>query len=286
LKPAGVPAPRSAGQLQRLVRQYVREHGLAEKRVRDWISYMTIGGALEGDIGDRDAHPQFTVRGGVALELRRPGLGRATKDLDLTYGGPDADPVGALDDAIRAGYGRFTFRRTGRPLEMEQVQTVRVEVGVRFDGAEWGTITVDIGRAEGHLLEVDLVPAFDLRGAFGVDGPSHLACLSARYHLAHKLHAVTRPADEDRPNERVQDAIDSLLLRDLVPDLAAARQACVEVFAVRATHPWPPVFAPPAAWVERYAVLAGELGMNPDLAAATSELQALIDAINRTTPAP
>jgi hypothetical protein len=283
---AGVLAPRSAGQLQRLVRQYVREHGLAEKRVRDWVSYMAIGGALGKATGERETLPHFTVRGGVALELRRPGLGRATKDLDLTYGGPDADPVGALDDAIRVGYGRFTFRRTGRPLEMGQVQTVRVEVGVRFDGVEWGTITVDVGRAEGHRLEVELVPAFDLRSAFGVDGPSHLACLSARYHLAHKLHAVTRPADADRPNERVQDAIDSLLLRDLVPDLGAARLACVDVFAVRETHPWPPVFAPPAAWVERYAVLAGELGMNPDLAAAASELRAFIDAIERATPAP
>lgn len=39
--------PTTARQLQRLVQAYVREYGLAEKRVPDWISYLAIGGALE-----------------------------------------------------------------------------------------------------------------------------------------------------------------------------------------------------------------------------------------------
>ena len=279
---AGPPEPRSAGHLQRLVRTYVREHSLAEKRVRDWVSYMALGGALEQAAGPEGAHQHFTVRGGVAMELRRPGRGRATKDLDLTYGGPDPSPVGALDDVIRIGYGRFTFRRTGRPLEMERVQTVRVEIAVRFDGAEWGTITVDLGRAEGHQLEVELLPAFDLKAVFGVDGPSRLPCLSARYQLAHKLHAITQAPLSGYPNERVQDAVDVLLLRDLVPDLAAARAACVDVFAARGTHPWPPTFTPQPGWAGRFAELAEELEMElADLGAAATELRGFIAAIDR-----
>ena len=42
----------------------------------------------------------------------------------------------------------------------------------------------------------------------------------------------------------------------LVPDLAIVREACVEVFALRGTHAWPP-----DVWEEPFAALAAELGL-------------------------
>ena len=276
-----VPAPQSSGRLEKLVHQYVKERGLAEKRVRDWVSYMALAGALERAAEQDRAEPHFTVRGGVAMELRLEGKSRATRDIDLTYTGPGEDLVAALEEGVRIGYGPFTLRRSGEPHEMTNARTVRVEIGVSYKGGNWGTVVVDVSQPERHQMEVELVPAFDLR-VFGIEGPLHLTCLSARYHLAHKIHGMTRPAEDGTPNERVQDAIDALLLRELMPDLAAARAACVEVFSTRNTHSWPPTFEPPDSWVDGYRQLARELEMETDdLRVAAAELREYIAEIDR-----
>ena len=83
--------PRSAGQLERAVRKFSRTRGLAEKRVRDWISYMALDGCLEAASHARGEGPVFTFKGGVVMELRRQGAARATQDLDLTYLGAETD---------------------------------------------------------------------------------------------------------------------------------------------------------------------------------------------------
>jgi len=273
------PPPKSVGQLQRLVRRYVRQHQLSEKRVRDWISSMAIGGAISrtgaGGIG-----ADFSLRGGIALELRRPGIVRATKDLDLSYHGPQSDMMLALEDALETPYGRFRFQRSGSVFEMERAGTLRVEIGVRFDGAEWGTLPVDLIRRESPAESVELVAALDLRAVFGIEGPSVLPCLSLPYHLAHKLHAVTRPDTEEYPNERVQDLIDLLIFREELKSparRALVRLACTEVFGVRGTHPWPSDFGPPPRWTEPFARMANELTLEPtNLHEAAAEIRQLI----------
>lgn len=232
--------PRSVGDLERLVRAYVRRTNMAEKRVRDWIAYMAIGGVLERAGGDSGS--LFTFRGGIALELRRRGAGRATKDLDLTYSGSATDLVLAIEEALAPGYERFTFQRTGKPFIMPHVNTARIAVAVRFDGEPWTKVAVDVSPKEEHVLEVEAVPAFDLQGIFGVTSPETLPCLSLRYHVAHKLHGMTAVPDDGRRNERVQDAIDVLLLREMVTDLPSLRAACVDVFTTRRRHQWPPRF--------------------------------------------
>lgn len=273
------PPPKSVGQLQRLVRQYVGQHQLAEKRVRDWISCMAIGGAV-ARTGDGGIGTYFSIRGGIALELRRPGTVRATKDLDLTYHGFQADMVLALEEALAAPYGRFRFQRTGAVLEMDRAESLRVEIGVRFDGAEWGTLPLDLTRSESPSETIELVAALDLLATFGIEGPAALPCLSLPYHLAHKLHAATRPDSQEYPNERVQDLIDLLIFRDELTSPThriLVRAACVEVFGGRSTHPWPPEFVPPARWTEPFARMANELTLEPtDLHEATAEIRQLI----------
>lgn len=281
-RPEGVKSPRSAGQLLRSVRAYAKLHGLAEKRVKDRIAYMVLGGAIESA---QQNQPYFTFRGGVALELRRQGVARATKDLDLTYSGPDADLVRALESAIQAQYGRFKFRRVGRPLEMTAVATTRVEIAVTFDGAPWTTVAIDLSAKEDHELEVEHLPAFDIQSDFGINGPTRLPCISERYHLAHKLHGMTVTRLDGKPNERTQDAIDVLLLRDTVHDLRSLRAACVDVFTVRGTHAWPPTFAPPEGWADQFAAMARDLALDVrDIVSATAHLQRFIDAIEGAKP--
>jgi hypothetical protein len=276
-----VKTPRSAGQLERAVRAYARAKGVAEKRVRDWISYMALGGCLEAAAHARGEGRQFTFKGGVVMELRRGGAARATQDLDLTFHGDDDDVVIAVESALVAPYGRFSFRRSGTPYRMTQVNTVRLELAVRFDGQPWGTIVVDVSRGDKDAIEVELLLAFDIEADFGIAGPERLPCISARYHLAHKLHGMTKETPEGAPNERVQDAVDALLLRDFVGELSSVREACVHVFEARNQHTWPPTFVPPPTWADRFSAMAAELEMDiQDLASATSELQGFIDAIN------
>ena len=118
--------PHSANQLQRVVRAYAREYGLAEKRVRDWISYMAMCGALER-AGAAGQSPPHYVKGGIALELRMPGRARATKDLDVGFRAEaQADLVRVLEEALATEYEDFSFRRAREPHVMP-AGTIRVE---------------------------------------------------------------------------------------------------------------------------------------------------------------
>ena len=70
------------------------------------------------------------------------------------------------------------------------------------------------------------------------------------------------PKGDEEANERFRDLADLLLMRELAPELAGVREACVEVFALRDTHAWPPAVDPPEAWEEPFAALAVELKLS------------------------
>jgi hypothetical protein len=283
-------APQSIGQLTRLVLAYVRREGLAEKRTRDWISYMAIAGALERT-GGGGVNAHFTLKGGVALELRLNGKARATRDLDLSYRGPATnDLVEVVAEALKKPYGRFTFERTGKPLDMARVNTLRLEIMVRFNGSHWGTVSIDVNQGEGAPTDLEMVDAFDIEKEFGLGGPDKLPCLSLHDHMAQKIHGMTLPpVTPDTPNERVQDAIDVLLFLDHFDDASARRrlrEACEATFAARNTHSWPPRFAPAEIWREDFAAMARDLGLTVgDLDAAERELHRfIIDVANEPAP--
>ena len=235
-----------------------REQGLPPKRVRDWISYMILGGQLER-VNAATGGPRFTIRGAVAIEMRLPGKARATKDIDLVIDNlGEEDPTAALRGALEGSYQGFTFRVKGEPYVMPNA-SVRVDVALDYGGRSWSTTQVDLSPQEGDRTEVELVEPLRLE-PFGLDTPGALPCLSLRYHIAQKIHAMTEPPrDETIPNERFRDLVDLLLIRELTTELGGVRAACVEVFALRATHSWPPVLDPPKFWAEPFATLAGEI---------------------------
>ena len=272
--------PDSARVLSRWVDAYAKDRGLAPKRVRDWISYMVIGGRLE-EGSSSSTGARFTIKGAVALEMRLPERARATKDIDLVLdGGDDDDLAAVLREALRGNYQDFSFRVKGEPYVMPN-NAVRVEVAMDYRGRSWSTVQVDLSRQEGGATEVELVNALELE-PFGLSTPSALPCLSLRYHLAQKIHGMTQPAaQEGTSNERFRDLADILLLRQLVADLPAVRAACVEVFAFRGTHGWPPALEPPAFWEELYAELAADLELAEKmLEEAVREARAFIEAID------
>lgn len=258
---------------------YARERGLTVKRVRDWISYMILGGQLERTSA-RVEGPRFTIKGAVAIEMRLPAKARATKDLDLVVDDvEEADPVAALREALADTYQGFTYRVKGDPHVMPN-DAVRVDVALEYRGRGWGTIQVDLSPREGGRTEVELVEALDLE-PFGLDTPGPLPCLSLRYHIAQKIHGMTEPAlDEETPNERFRDLLDLLLMKELAGDPLEVRAACEDVFDRRGTHEWPPVVDPPDFWREPFAALAGQVGLPiENLDDAVLEAQKFVDAI-------
>lgn len=129
---------------------------------------------------------------------------------------------------------------------------------MQYGGKSWARVQVDLSRGEAGLFEVEMVDALDFGGVtFGF--LSALPCLSLHLQAAQKLHAMTLPAADGRPNPRFRDLVDLVLLIDLIEDLPAFRGTCVGLFAHRNTHPWPPAIDLPPEWTEPYRVLAEEL---------------------------
>jgi hypothetical protein len=257
-KPARPPV--SERTLTRYVTAYARRKAVDVVRVRRTLSFMALAGALELRLRDR---------------------ARATRDLDLILEQDGGDLLTALEDVLAEPYENFTFRRKGEEHRMPN-GAVRVKVQVSFRGREWGTVEVDVAHREGET-EVELVPGIPLLDDFGIAGPDEIGCISLRHHVAQKLHALTRPSLDGRPNDRFRDLVDLLLLRQFVHDHAAVALACAEVFARRGTHAWPPALVPPEEWRAPFARMAAETGLPVrELETAVAEITAWITLIAAT----
>jgi Nucleotidyl transferase AbiEii toxin, Type IV TA system len=242
---------------------------------------MVLAGLLERSEASGEGY-RFTVKGGVALELRLKDRARATKDIDLVLHHADADLARAFERAVTTGGASnqgFQFRRKGEPLHLEN-RTISVEFAVTYEGGAWTSIVVDVARAEPGEGDVELVPAIPLREATGISGPTELACLPLRMHIAQKLHGMTLPPRRGKRNERFKDLIDVLLMAPLVTDYAGLREGCESVFRTRGTHEWPPVLEVPMHWVEPFAEVARDLDLPVrDAHEAIERVRAFVDRI-------
>lgn len=210
---------------------------------------------------------QWVLKGGAALEFRLPHRARATKDLDLATRAEDDDGdilrealIEALSDD--ADHDSFAFR-LGPPKALTPDaggrRAWRYSVDSWLAGKTFAAIRLDVAARSEELLMTQPVA---LPGALvfaGIPARS-IETVSAGQHFAEKLHALTRDYGE-RPNTRVKDLVDLVLLIDsgLRPDrtlLAVVRH----VFAVRATHPVPTTLPdPPPSWRQGYPALAAAL---------------------------
>ncbi|MBL8140833.1 MAG: nucleotidyl transferase AbiEii/AbiGii toxin family protein [Acidobacteria bacterium] len=277
-RPTGPPP--SAGVLARYAQAYARELGVAEGRVRAWVSYMIMAGVLER--AESVGSPRFIVKGGVALELRLRDRARATKDIDIVLRDPRADLADSLELALTGDpYQGFSFRRKGQPLLLDN-GAVNMEFAVTYRGQPWTSISVDIARAEVGEADVEWVDAIVLTDVFGVTGPAQLPCLPLRFHVAQKLHGMTLPPRPGKQNERFRDLVDLLLMDAMITqDDNALREACELVFSTRHTHPWPPdLTAAPTHWARPFAELAKELELpDTNVDAALASVRRLVARI-------
>jgi len=270
------PAPRHGpvkSHLEQLIGRHSRESGVAADRVRRWVSTMALLGALERAAPD-DAQPLFLLKGGVAIELRVRTGARATKDVDVVFGGEPGDLLDALDAAFAEPYCDFAFRR-GAPAEHGPHAT-RFDVRLTYQTRGWATVRLEISGPEHGADEPEYVEAISLQD-FKLTGPQSIACL-ALASRSHRSCMRERPAD--RTNDRFRDLVDLLVLRNLIDDLPALRRACETTFASRATHAWPPSLDVPTTWQAGYARLAGEVGLDVvDVDDAAAKVREFIAAI-------
>jgi hypothetical protein len=233
---------------------------------------MTLIGALDRVRDGEEA--RFLVKGGVSMELRL-GLGaRSTQDLDVVFRGMTVELLDALEEAFEHPYSGFEFRRKGEAQEIRDTGSKRLALAVSFQQRGWQTLTIEIGRPEAE--ESDLVPSAISLADFKLDSPERVTCLSLRYQIAQKIHAVTEEPADGRPNLRHWDLIDLIPLRTLLEeDLWRVREACVQIFESRKTHSWPPDLLVPDAWEQPYIAEAEELGFTPaDVHEAAAEIRA------------
>ena len=66
------------------------------------------------------------------MALRFAENARATKDLDVGMEGARADRLRSLTEALTAGFDEFTFRIKAQTRDMEQADTIRVEVAIQY----------------------------------------------------------------------------------------------------------------------------------------------------------
>lgn len=185
-----------------------------------------------------------------------------------------------LDEALREPYGDFTMTRTEPEYQNDDGFT-RLRIRLAYKGRSWQTILLEVMPADGAWAgELETVPAIDISD-FGLQGPDLIPCISIRYQIAQKVHACTEQFDEQHTNNRSRDLMDLLLLRSLVTDLSAVREACIHTFEIRDKHAWPAVLVIPDHWTDQYAQEAREFGFEiEDVQEAAQLVREMIEEID------
>ncbi len=279
--------PRNRRALEQRLRNVIADTQL-QQRARRQLGYVALAAALMHHARDWRDEPLFLIKGGVAVELLLGLRARATKDLDATarLAGEEIGP--RLRAALAHGWEGFTFRLTA----LEQVRdtaALRGDVKVSYQGDPWSTVQFEVSPAEGvsgHQIHWTANTFVDPEH-LGLCSPGELPLVTIAYLIAQKLHACTDHTDPERPNDRYRDLIDLILVDRLVRDeeRVGVREACMEIFRLRAKHAWPPSITVPPAWPDGYRSLAEQLDFAPaDVHQAATDVQAIVARIDAAHP--
>jgi hypothetical protein len=221
----------------------------------------------------------WVLKGGMAVELRRPGLARSTRDLDLVLRpGLVHDPASAaavhravvealLDDPD----GDFLIFNARQPTRLRDDAygrpAWRLPVECRLAGKSFANVKLDVVARSEEIGGTEQRQLPDVLGFAGI--PTRSVCVTdLRQQYAEKLHALTR-IYESGESTRVKDLVDLyLLVEDGVPADSALADRVGLVFDARRAHAVPGELpTPPVAWHDPFAVLAAEIGLT-DLSCA------------------
>ncbi len=220
---------------------------------------------------ERETPGQWVVKGGTALEIRLPGRARRTKDLDMATRQDTTDGLELRGDLVRAldpdPFEDWFEFRVADPQQLADDEAGRpgwrFPVESRLAGRTFAKVKMDV---VARMDEISATERVTLPGLLDFAGlpPVEVEIVDKKQHFAEKLHAYSKDYG-DRPNTRVRDIVDMVLLIEdgLQPD-ADLYVAVDHVFAVRDTHQIPVDLPdPPLVWEERYEELAQDLDISP-----------------------
>ncbi len=222
----------------------------------------------------RDEPSPWLLKGGYALELRLGNTARATRDLDLGVPNPELLVIGsesigvALREALAdvaerdlSDWFEFAVGATMVDLDGPPGGGGRYPLNCRLDGRVFAQFHVDVALGDGVADAPEDLEGHDFLAFAGIP-PARPVVLPAAQHFAEKIHAYTFPW-RDRPNTRVRDLVDLVLLIDTGLLEPVATVAALQLtFARRAMHPLPAVLPPPPEdWSTPFAALAVEVGL-------------------------
>ncbi len=212
----------------------------------------------------------WVLKGGVALEFRFADRARATRDIDLAMRA-DLDDEQTLRDELVESITEdpqgdlFEFRlESMRLLSVVDARGAvwRVRVDARLDGRTFERIVVDVVGSGDDIVHTELLRLPSALEFAGLE-PVSIETVDRRQHFAEKLHAFTQTYG-DRPNTRVKDLADLILLIDdgLQPG-AELRTTTAAVFMARPAGALPDVLPDaPAGWDARYVELVENLHLS------------------------
>jgi len=233
----------------------------------------------------------WLLKGGYAMELRIESA-RTTRDIDLAVrslpgsGGQwdDAAVRLLLQDLANADLGdgfEFLIGEPTMDLDAAPYGGSRFPVEASMGGRNFASFHVDVSAGDVLREPFELLEGHDWLGFAGI-APSKVPAISREEQFAEKLHAYSLPR-EGRPNSRVKDLVDLLLLIESgTLDAERLRQCIDGTFRRRDTHPVPsPLGAPPQAWAGPFAEMAGKCGLSQDLGAGFSRVAEFISGLYR-----
>ncbi|HEX7661271.1 MAG TPA: nucleotidyl transferase AbiEii/AbiGii toxin family protein [Pseudonocardiaceae bacterium] len=253
--------------LNNRLRAEAAARGIDVNRLRRHVAFERLLIRLAAD--NTDGRSRWVLKGGLALELRLQNQCRTTKDLDLALADVINDGDVVRDELIEAfdkdpGGDYFSFTVGGsKQIAATQggVPGWRFPVVVGLAGKTFVSVHLDVVP---RMKEIDgVVEPLTFRSALAFAGypPSvTVPAIDVNQHAAEKFHALTRDYG-DRPNTRVKDLVDLVLLIEHgLIDPARVASRVTSVFLERNSHAIPARLPEwPASWNDDYASLIADL---------------------------
>ena len=241
------------------------------------VLFYRLLARMAATAGDR-----WLLKGGLALDLRLPDRARATRDVDLDWRAPADDLVDALIEVTRHDAGdffAFTVERSGTPQD-RLGGSHRFRVVASLGGRPFDSFQLDVGLRSRDDAEPEWLETPDVL-AFADIKPATIAAVTVEVQVAEKFHAYTRTYEGDRQSTRVKDLVDLALIASLLPlDAGRLWDTLQSTFDTRHTHTAPEVLPePPDDWRPAFRELAGTVGVQTDIAAARTDVAALLEPI-------
>lgn len=227
----------------------------------------------------------WILKGGYAMELR-VSHPRATKDIDLalkeqslTSSDPEIQNKAILKELrihAEIDLGDFFTFLVSEPimdLDAAPYGGARFFVEAQADGRRFARFNLDVGVGDVLVEEPEIICGEDWLEFAGLPTKG-IPALSVNQQFAEKIHAYTLPRG-DRPNSRVKDLVDMLLLmRSQKLDEDKLKEAIERTFKRRKTHDVPQELDPPPEnWEKPFLKLARDCELSLEINDAFLELK-------------